>query len=112
VVSSKIVLIGLPLKSWFNFSALAFFARYRDKFHYSIASTQMEWLTVADPSRHCQTAVGSGEWGVGSGEWGVGSGEKILFASLQKLYIHIFLSCIFLFRFCQQKDAGQEDVNR
>jgi hypothetical protein len=30
---------------------------------------------------------------------------------LQKAPIHIFLSCIFLFRFCQQENAGEENMD-
>src|SRR5262245_60752096 len=44
VVSSKIVLIAIPLNSWVNLPA----------------------FTVADPRRQCQT----GEWGVGEWESG------------------------------------------
>jgi hypothetical protein len=47
-----------------------------------------------------------------NGECGVWSVEKILLTGLQKLYIHIFLPCIFLLAKLKQKNAGQEDVNQ
>jgi hypothetical protein len=31
---------------------------------------------------------------------------------LQKSFVHIFLSHIFLFRFCQQENVGQENIER